>query len=71
MSDRMTGTVKWFSAPKGYGFIGPDNGDDDVFVHFSSIHMHGFRKLLKGQVVQYSVEEGAKGIQAVDVQCVD
>ena len=71
MSDRMTGQVKWFSAPKGYGFIGQDNGDEDVFVHYSSITMDGFRKLLKGQLVEYRVEEGAKGLQAVDVQCVD
>ena len=71
MSDRMKGQVKWFSAPKGYGFIGQDNGEEDVFVHFSSIAMEGFKKLLKGQMVEYTVEEGAKGLQAVDVQCVD
>lgn len=71
MSDRMTGQVKWFSAPKGYGFIGQDSGDADVFVHFSAIEMGGYKKLLKGQMVEYTVEEGAKGLQAVDVQCVD
>ena len=71
MSDRMKGKVKWFSAPKGYGFIGQDNGEEDVFVHFSSIAMEGFKKLLKGQMVEYTVEEDAKGLQAVDVQCVD
>ncbi|HJO33930.1 MAG TPA: cold-shock protein [Anaerolineales bacterium] len=71
MSERMTGQVKWFSAPKGYGFIGQDNGEEDVFVHFSSIAMEGFKKLLKGQMVEYTVEEDAKGLQAVDVQCVD
>ena len=71
MSDRMTGQVKWFSAPKGYGFIGQDSGGEDVFVHFSSIGMEGFKNLLKGQLVEYTVEEGAKGLQAVDVQCVD
>ena len=71
MSDKMTGQVKWFSAPKGYGFIGQDNGDEDVFVHFSSIHMGGFKKLLKGQLVEYTVEEDSKGLQAVDVQCVE
>ena len=71
MSDRMKGQVKWFSAPKGYGFIGQDNGEEDVFVHFSSIAMEGFKKLLKGQMVEYTVEEDAKGLQAVDVQCVD
>jgi CspA family cold shock protein len=70
MSERMTGQVKWFSAPKGYGFIGQDNGEEDVFVHFSAVNMDGFKKLLKGQLVEYTVEEGAKGLQAVDVQCV-
>jgi CspA family cold shock protein len=67
----MTGQVKWFSAPKGYGFIGQDNGDEDVFVHYSSITMDGFRKLLKGQLVEYTVEQGSKGLEAVDVECVD
>ncbi len=70
MSERMTGQVKWFSAPKGYGFIGQDNGEEDVFVHFSAVNMDGFKKLLKGQLVEYTVEEGAKGLQAVDVRCV-
>ncbi len=66
MSKRMMGTVKWFNAAKGYGFLGNDNGDD-VFVHFSKINSDGFRRLEKGQIVEFSVEEGPKGLQAVDV----
>ena len=63
MSDRVTGTVKWFNAAKGYGFIGRDGGED-VFVHYSSIQTDGFRRLEKGQIVEFSVEEGPKGLQA-------
>lgn len=63
----MTGTVKWFNARKGYGFIGPEDGGDDVFVHFSAIKGEGFLKLEEGQQVEYSVEEGPKGIQATEV----
>ena len=66
MSQRITGTVKWFNSTKGYGFIGRENGDD-VFVHFSSIQSDGYRKLEKGQVVEFSVEEGPKGLQASGV----
>lgn len=63
MSDRVVGTVKWFNAAKGYGFIGRDGGED-VFVHYSSIQTDGFRRLEKGQTVEFSVEEGPKGLQA-------
>ena len=63
MSDRVIGTVKWFNAAKGYGFIGRDGGED-VFVHYSSIQTDGFRRLEKGQIVEFSVEEGPKGLQA-------
>ena len=66
MSDRLTGTVKWFNPAKGYGFIGYDTGDD-VFVHYSSITMEGYRKLEEGQEVEFSVESGPKGLQASDV----
>ena len=52
MSKRMMGTVKWFNASKGYGFLGNDNGDD-VFVHFSKINADGFRRLEKGQIVEF------------------
>jgi len=63
MSDRIVGTVKWFNAAKGYGFIGHEGGED-VFVHYSSIQTDGFRRLEKGQQVEFSVEEGPKGLQA-------
>lgn len=66
MSERKNGTVKWFNASKGYGFIGHDGGDD-VFVHFSSVTMEGFRKLKEGQAVEFSIEESPKGLQAVNV----
>jgi cold shock protein len=66
MADRIVGTVKWFNAAKGYGFLGRENGDD-VFVHFSSLHMDGYRRLEKGQSVEFSVEEGPKGMQAANV----
>lgn len=66
MSDRITGTVKWFNNVKGYGFIGREGGED-VFVHFSSIQSDGFRRLEKGQEVEFSIEEGPKGLQAAMV----
>lgn len=69
MSDRMRGTVKWFNAVKGYGFIGQENGDD-VFVHFSAIQMDGYRKLEEGMQVEFSVESGPKGLQAANVTIV-
>ncbi len=66
MSERYTGTVKWFNPSKGYGFIGRDNGED-VFVHFSAIDMQGYRQLKEGQKVEFSVEKGPKGLQAAQV----
>ena len=66
MSDRVTGTVKWFNAAKGFGFISPENGED-VFVHFSAISGGGFRELTEGQRVEFSVERGPKGLQATNV----
>ena len=66
MAERSVGTVKWFNAAKGYGFIGHDGGDD-VFVHFSSIQSDGYRRLEKGQQVEFSIEEGPKGLQAAKV----
>jgi CspA family cold shock protein len=70
MSERYQGTIKWFSAPKGYGFIGREEGDD-VFVHFSSIQMEGYKRLKEGQKVEFSIEEGPKGFQAAEVVIVE
>jgi CspA family cold shock protein len=68
MSDRYTGTVKWFNATKGYGFIGrDDNNGDDVFVHFSAIQAEGYRALKQGQKVEFEIEQGPKGFQAAQV----
>lgn len=61
-----TGTVKWFSAEKGYGFIEREDGDD-VFVHFSAIKSDGFKTLEEGQKVEFEIAEGERGPQAVDV----
>ena len=67
MSDRVTGTVKWFSRKKGYGFISQPNGPD-VFVHFSAIEGDGFRTLEEGQQVEFSIEQGPNGLQAANVK---
>jgi CspA family cold shock protein len=66
MAERKTGTVKWFNASKGYGFIEREDGPD-VFVHFSAIRGEGFRNLEEGQMVEFNVEQGPKGLQATDV----
>ena len=62
-----TGTVKWFSAEKGYGFIARDGGGDDVFVHFSAISGNGFKTLEQGQNVEFELTKGQKGDQAQNV----
>ena len=62
-----TGVVKWFNEAKGFGFISPDDGSRDVFVHFSAIQSNGFRKLEEGQKVQFEVVDGAKGPNAQNV----
>ena len=62
-----TGTVKWFNESKGFGFITPDDGSKDVFVHFSAIASEGFRTLAEGQQVTFDVEDGPKGPQATNV----
>ncbi len=61
------GTVKWFNPDKGYGFITPHDGGQDVFVHFSAINMAGFRSLNEGDEVEFDVEQGQRGPQAVNV----
>jgi len=66
VNNREIGTVRWFNGSKGYGFISRE-GDDDVFVHYSAIQMGGFKVLEEGQRVEFSVEQGAKGLQAADV----
>jgi CspA family cold shock protein len=69
MAERKTGTVKWFNATKGYGFIGCEDGTD-VFVHFSALTMEGYRTLEPDQKVEFSVEKGPKGLQAANVTLV-
>lgn len=67
MNERISGTVKWFSRTKGYGFITRPDGPD-VFVHYTGIVGEGFRNLSEGQAVEFSVQAGQKGLQAVDVR---
>lgn len=64
----ITGTVKWFNDAKGFGFITPDDGSKDVFVHHSAIQGSGFKSLAEGQKVKLDVEQGPKGPSAVNVQ---
>jgi CspA family cold shock protein len=68
-TERIVGTVKWFNATKGYGFLAREGGED-VFVHFSAIQSEGYRSLTEGQKVEFSVENGPKGLQAVNVTLV-
>ena len=63
-----TGTVKWFSAEKGFGFITPEDGSADVFVHFSAIQKPGYRTLDEGEQVEFDVNQGPKGLQAANVR---
>ena len=62
-----TGTVKWFSNAKGYGFISPEQGGEDVFAHFSAISMEGYKTLRKGQAVEFDVTQGPKGMHATTI----
>ncbi len=64
----INGKVKWFSESKGYGFIAPVDGGDDIFVHYSSIKSEGFKTLSEGQNVSYVAEQGPKGLHAVEVE---
>ncbi|HEX9679518.1 MAG TPA: cold-shock protein [Candidatus Saccharimonadales bacterium] len=66
MSERIVGTVKWFNASKGYGFIEQEGGED-VFVHYSALQSDGYRSLDEGQRVEFSIERGPKGLQASNV----
>ncbi|MCK4708127.1 MAG: cold-shock protein [Gammaproteobacteria bacterium] len=66
-----TGTVKWFSNVKGYGFCNTDeNEEEDIFVHFSAIEMDGYRKLTSGQKIEFDIDEGPKGLQAQNIRSV-
>jgi CspA family cold shock protein len=69
VSDREQGTVKWFNNQKGYGFISRDSGED-VFVHYSAVEGDGFRSLSENQRVEFAVEKGPKGLQAVQVRAI-
>ena len=63
-----TGTVKWFNDSKGFGFVTPDDGGDDLFAHFSAINMDGFKTLTEGQKITFDVTQGPKGSQASNIQ---
>lgn len=68
MSNMSTGTVKWFNDAKGYGFITPEEGGQDLFAHYKEIQGSGFRSLQEGQRVEFEVREGPKGLQASQIR---
>jgi CspA family cold shock protein len=70
MSDRNSGTVKWFNNSRGYGFISCESKSEDIFVHYRSIQGDGYRSLNEGQAVEFSLAEGDKGLQAEEVTCI-
>lgn len=63
-----SGVVKWFNNAKGYGFVTPDDSDEDVFVHFSAIEMEGYKTLKEGQAVEFDIEQGPKGLHAQNLK---
>ena len=63
-----TGVVKWFNNAKGFGFVSPDGGGDDVFAHFSAIAMEGYKRLKQGQKVEFDISEGPKGLYAANIR---
>lgn len=65
-----TGVVKWFNVNRGYGFIAPSNGGDDVFAHYSAIDMDGYKTLEEGQHVEFSVAQGPKGPEATNIRAI-
>ncbi|MBL80218.1 MAG: cold-shock protein [Nitrosomonadaceae bacterium] len=65
-----TGTVKWFNDAKGFGFVTPDDGGEDLFAHFSAINMSGFKTLTEGQKISFDVIQGEKGKQASNIQTI-
>jgi len=68
MSEISTGTVKWFNDAKGFGFITPSNGGEDLFAHFKEIQGNGFKTLAEGQRVEYKAARGPKGMQATQIR---
>lgn len=66
-----SGIVKWFNSAKGYGFICPDGGGQDIFAHFSAIIMEGYKCLKAGQMVEFDIKEGPKGLHAIDIRAQD
>ena len=70
MSNKIKGKVKWFNETKGFGFITPEDGSKDIFVHFSAIADSGFKTLNEGQRVEFSIEQGQKGPAAAQVTCI-
>ena len=64
------GTVKWFNSTKGFGFIEPEGGGEDVFIHFSEILMDGYKQLSEGQEVEYEVQKGDKGFKASNIKAI-